>query len=636
MQLSTSLLPLDLPAANVGGTPVGTSMPILAEASADFSALLQAESTPLATTPRASDPIFAMPMPVDPDGSNELPLMDERPQQQSREDETSGATPEIAPDLLVQTAAQPMMVSPGIKPRSDDSRDGAGANSESTVTNGRAAEAEKPFITKIAPHASPGDAVHPQQGRRASVDATTDEARSIRTDLSSPRATRSDTASHRAPSSDTAPTSSVEAPFPRAATNDRETVSLEAARAPVANPNAAPAIDGKPVGADDGGVKRATAGAPASKPFLPNDSEDLTTRTQIPLEQTPRASAELRSSASKTPAPIPGADDLRTASVVANSAQAELRTSPGARETSKSPVSAIEATLPAQSAARIEKAETVVAANATEAAGASTQRARVLEAKFAVGSPRAVQSPFAAYNYSEKTSQVADNKVVKEESSSLGTNAANPDAHMPAAASLPLSAPNAVERLSQAVALLSFEFNPEDHSEPVELAQAARRAVSAAVAVTEQFAVERKPAVTLKFTVSGVDLGVHVELRGENVHTTFRTDSPELRAALAQEWNHVAAAQAGDRASRLAEPVFTSNHNTSSVSAHSNGSAQSDFGAADQRSFQQRQEHAAASEWARFRAASRASDATSTPTVVAASAPRATVSESTSRLRTFA
>jgi hypothetical protein len=54
-------------------------------------------------------------------------------------------------------------------------------------------------------------------------------------------------------------------------------------------------------------------------------------------------------------------------------------------------------------------------------------------------------------------------------------------------------------------------------------------------------------------------LAVRVELRDNAVQTTFRTDSTELRQALASEWRHQAPAimaTAADRSVRIADPVF--------------------------------------------------------------------------------
>jgi len=83
----------------------------------------------------------------------------------------------------------------------------------------------------------------------------------------------------------------------------------------------------------------------------------------------------------------------------------------------------------------------------------------------------------------------------------------------------------------------------------------AHRAVEAVLEAVHQAGVREHPAVTLKFSVGGSDLAVQVEWRGEAVRATFRTESPELRHALAQEWGTaVAALPAGGL--RWAEPVF--------------------------------------------------------------------------------
>jgi hypothetical protein len=256
--------------------------------------------------------------------------------------------------------------------------------------------------------------------------------------------------------------------------------------------------------------------------------------------------------------------------------------------------------------------------------------------KFAVASARAGQPTLAAYRAMEKTTEVAEEQFVELGATSLGTNAAKPEVHMPASLSHAPSAPLVVERLSQAVAPLTAEFAADERgADSPEWVETARRAVSVAVAVTEQLATQQKPAVTLKFTVSGVDLGVHVELRGENLHTTFRTDSPELRAALAQEWQQVAAVQPGDRAARLAEPVFTTNAPQGGASATSNGST-ADFGAADQRGSQHRQDHASAEEWSRFRAPARPTDTVAAHSPSSAASPRSVSAPAAGRLHTFA
>src|SRR5207249_1368878 len=91
-----------------------------------------------------------------------------------------------------------------------------------------------------------------------------------------------------------------------------------------------------------------------------------------------------------------------------------------------------------------------------------------------------------------------------------------------------------------------------------EPAVAAHRAVDAVLMAAERFVTGDRHAVHLQFSVGGTDLSVRVELRGEEVRTTFRTDSPELRNALAHEWES-ASSGSPDHSVRLSSPVFSSN-----------------------------------------------------------------------------
>ena len=59
--------------------------------------------------------------------------------------------------------------------------------------------------------------------------------------------------------------------------------------------------------------------------------------------------------------------------------------------------------------------------------------------------------------------------------------------------------------------------------------------------------------VNLNFKFGHEDLSVRVQMRGGEIHTQFRTDSPELRAALATQWRTVTAS-APTTQSRLADP----------------------------------------------------------------------------------
>ena len=91
----------------------------------------------------------------------------------------------------------------------------------------------------------------------------------------------------------------------------------------------------------------------------------------------------------------------------------------------------------------------------------------------------------------------------------------------------------------------------------------AQRAVEAVLTAAERSQSAGQHSVNLQFSLSGVDLAVRVQLRSGAVHATFRTDSPELRSALAEEWHSVSAQSAGAPL-RMVAPVFTSKEAMSS------------------------------------------------------------------------
>lgn len=86
----------------------------------------------------------------------------------------------------------------------------------------------------------------------------------------------------------------------------------------------------------------------------------------------------------------------------------------------------------------------------------------------------------------------------------------------------------------------------------------AHRAVEVVLTAAERVASREQQSVQLSFSVGDTELRVRVQLKDNEVHTTFATDSDELRAALSQEWQSVTTTSA-ERPVRLAPPVFTSN-----------------------------------------------------------------------------
>ncbi len=94
---------------------------------------------------------------------------------------------------------------------------------------------------------------------------------------------------------------------------------------------------------------------------------------------------------------------------------------------------------------------------------------------------------------------------------------------------------------------------PQTAPEPV---ASPRAAVDAALNAAES-ATTSSNSVSLRFQVGDADLSLHVELRNGEVHTTFRTDSADLRSDLADAWQS-SAPGAGSPGITLASPVITS------------------------------------------------------------------------------
>lgn len=106
----------------------------------------------------------------------------------------------------------------------------------------------------------------------------------------------------------------------------------------------------------------------------------------------------------------------------------------------------------------------------------------------------------------------------------------------------------------------------------------AERAVATVTNLVEtQFSVsmQKSGSVQLRMKFGSEDLDVRVELRGGAVHTAFRTNSDELRAAITREWQTVAA-QSPDQMRRYLEPVFapSASSSTSGDSSQQQGARQ--------------------------------------------------------------
>ena len=165
---------------------------------------------------------------------------------------------------------------------------------------------------------------------------------------------------------------------------------------------------------------------------------------------------------------------------------------------------------------------------------------------------------------------------------------------------------------------------------PVKNAHAVVENVLAVVDAQANQAAGARSSVNLQFKVGGEDLAVRVELRGTEVHAQFRTESPELRAAIAQEWSAITSGPA-EHNLRMLDPVFVQAPVTSTSSASGSDAFSSALGGDASR-----QQHAPQREQT-FIPSAHASLGADNERAVESDAPvAARVQDSSRRLHTFA
>jgi len=147
------------------------------------------------------------------------------------------------------------------------------------------------------------------------------------------------------------------------------------------------------------------------------------------------------------------------------------------------------------------------------------------------------------------------NKQVAEADPLLGTDGAKTAANMSAALFSRHLPATGSESVGPAPMTAPAPVSPAAPVADASPASAAHRTVEAVLAAADRLGTEGHSTVNLQFSLSGADLAVRVQLRDGAVHATFRTDSNELRSALAHEWQAVSS-ETPDHPLRLAEPVF--------------------------------------------------------------------------------
>lgn len=194
---------------------------------------------------------------------------------------------------------------------------------------------------------------------------------------------------------------------------------------------------------------------------------------------------------------------------------------------------------------------------------AGTLPAVQLAAKFA---PRALgdgAGPLTSRNPRVKTFVNAAPESLTLHQSELGIGVAKPPATM-SERSIPALPPHPMSEYGMAASALAVRFEhpvasaamPLQEGTPAEAVNSAQRAVEVALRAVDVATAGGQKSVNLDFAVGDADLQVRIEIRADEVHTTFRTDSPELRTALAQEWQAVSTPSAADRGLRLAPATF--------------------------------------------------------------------------------
>jgi hypothetical protein len=166
----------------------------------------------------------------------------------------------------------------------------------------------------------------------------------------------------------------------------------------------------------------------------------------------------------------------------------------------------------------------------------------------------------------ERKSLSIDNKELTSEPTNVGTGTANREIAMPYSA---VNKSPAVEFST----IVGDGVQAKASAEAPVAAQASRL-VQEIRQIADRISVIDRNSVDVRFDFSATErLSVRVEYRDGTVHTTFRTDSSQLRDAISHEWQAQSAA-AEQRPYRMSEPVFsqtTSDRQNSSFSGGGSG-----------------------------------------------------------------
>ncbi len=185
-------------------------------------------------------------------------------------------------------------------------------------------------------------------------------------------------------------------------------------------------------------------------------------------------------------------------------------------------------------------------------------RVALREEKIAAGLELMASKADALNHLDKKDFLLADHTSFNDASVPVGTRVAKEMAPMifnPTNHSKPAAAELAVGAFTHSLTPPATFTASVEAPAPVAAVRETLAAVVAAIESLEHRASGAASRVDLQFQVGGDDLGVRVEWREGTLHTFFRTDSTELRAALAHEWQS-AIPPVVSREFNVAPPVF--------------------------------------------------------------------------------
>lgn len=198
-----------------------------------------------------------------------------------------------------------------------------------------------------------------------------------------------------------------------------------------------------------------------------------------------------------------------------------------------------------------------IAADQTPAQDTSAGPEKIAASRHSTRGDRA-SGVLSSSDVGEKKTVIADNKKVNTYTRNIGTDVANRDVSTmpPAAEKTPLT-DAALPVHTPAASGIQAATTKTQAALPAEATQASRLVHEIRDIADRISAVDRN-SVEVRFDFNDSErLSVRVEYKDGVVHTTFSTDSSQVRDAISHEWAAQPAAPA-DRGYRLADPVFSS------------------------------------------------------------------------------